>query len=52
MPLDLIDKKIKSRNEHAASDTLYQLKLATIDLLLNSATDQKALVTTDKPNLV
>lgn len=41
MPDELIEKKIKSKNLHIASETLNQITLATVDLLLNSATDKK-----------
>ena len=39
MPDDLIEKKIKSKNLHIASETLTQITMATVDLLLNSAND-------------
>ena len=40
MPDDLIQKKIKSKSLHVASETLNQVMLATVDLLLNSANDK------------
>jgi len=40
MPDKLINLKIKSKNMHTATETLNQIFLATIDLLLNSATDK------------
>ena len=43
MPDDLIQKKIKSKNLHVASETLNQITLATVDLLLNSAQDKNLL---------
>lgn len=43
MPDELIDKKIKSKNLHVASETLNQITMATVDLLLNSANDKKLL---------
>ena len=48
MPDDLIEKKIKSKNLHVAEETLNQIMLATTDLLLNSANDQKLLAKVDK----
>lgn len=36
----LIQKKIKSKNLHIATETLNQITMATVDLILNSAYDK------------
>jgi len=43
IPDDLIDKKIASQNLHVASETLNQIFLASVDLILNSAYDKDML---------
>ena len=43
LPDEMIDHKIKSRNEFKATMTLNQIFLGTIDLLLYSASDKKQL---------
>ena len=40
MPDNLIKRIIKSKNLHIAVETLYQLTLATADLLMNTAYDR------------
>ena len=43
LPLNgtMIQKKIKSKNLHIATETLNQITMATVDLILNSAYDKK-----------
>ena len=36
----MIQKKIKSKNLHIATETLNQITMATVDLILNSAYDK------------
>ena len=43
LPDDLITKKVASQNMHVASETLGQIFLASIDLILNSAYDKNML---------
>jgi Zn-dependent oligopeptidase len=43
LPDDLIAKKVASQNMHVASETLGQIFLASIDLILNSAYDKNML---------
>lgn len=35
---DMINKKVASKNLHTATETLNQITLATVDLIINSAT--------------
>jgi len=43
LPDDIIDKKLKSKNAHIASETLDQIFYGTLDLLMYSASDKSLL---------
>jgi len=43
IPDDLIEKKVSSQNMHVATETLNQIFLASVDLILNSAYDKDML---------
>jgi saccharolysin len=43
LPDDLITMKVNTKNEYAATETLSQIFLGTVDFLLYSASDQKLL---------
>lgn len=50
LPDDLIDQKVKTKNEYVATETLSQIFLGTVDFLLYSASDQKLLNATKGTN--
>ena len=43
LPQELIEKKIQTKNEYVATETLSQIFLGTLDFLLYSASDDKLL---------
>lgn len=50
LPDDLIEQKVKTKNEYVATETLSQIFLGTVDFLLYSASDQKLLNATKSAN--
>jgi Zn-dependent oligopeptidase len=40
LPEEMIKKLIKSKNLHSATETLNQITMATVDLIMNSAYDK------------